>query len=187
MKTASPPIPPLSEDEIENLNACDEITPEDIARLDYRIASEGRASAEKWAPILGYPGALVKERIKAYEDDLQARGLTPVQAAIEARRAKLLAHKLATGPEKQQERASPSDPLPAPCSKLQASAPVRRTTQIQRQVETFLNSSKASAELATKVLQDSKSSVVKSTTGTEIIHLNPPKTPVNPHNPPKST
>ena len=83
-------IPPLSEDEISRLNLVADITPDDIARLDYRIASEGRANAEEFGPVLGYPRDLIKQRIKVYEENLRTRGITPVQAAIEARRSKLL-------------------------------------------------------------------------------------------------
>ena len=83
-------IPPLTEDEITDLNAVDEITEEDIARLDYRIAAFGREAAEELAPDDGYPENVIQERIKVYEENLRTRGITPVEAAIEARRAKLL-------------------------------------------------------------------------------------------------
>ena len=66
-----------------------EITPEDIVRVDDLILTEGRGSAKEWADERSFPPDLVKERIKLYEQNLRTRNLTPVQAAIEARRPKL--------------------------------------------------------------------------------------------------
>lgn len=82
-------IPPLSQDEINRLNETDEVTPEDIARLDERIYIEGRGSAQKWARHVGYPSQIVQQRLKAYDEDLHRRGLTPLAASVEVRRARL--------------------------------------------------------------------------------------------------
>lgn len=82
-------IPPLSDEEIADLNACQEILTDDLAELDHRIAALGPRAAEENALADGCSPELVRERIEAYHADLRARGLTPVERAIEARRAEL--------------------------------------------------------------------------------------------------
>ncbi len=106
-------IPPLSDDEINRLNETDEITSEDIADLDYQIAAFGPVTAERTASLIqGYPPALVQQRIEAYQKSLQTRGVTPVQAALEARRTKL-----------QSGAAVPAAPASVPLALLKTASP----------------------------------------------------------------
>lgn len=126
-------IPPLSEDEITSLNQTDDITAEDLARLDYEIAAFG-PSVEDRMLIAGYPKDLIHARIQAWRENLQARGVSPVQAAIEARRAKL---------------------LPPSAPELSLAVPVRRLTEKQQQIAARLDSFRTSAEEVARVLKPS--------------------------------
>jgi hypothetical protein len=84
---------PLSPGDIAVINQLevedDEITETDIAKLDLTIAAYGEESGSRHAIILGLPQRLVKERVQAHRESLRARGITAVQAAIEARRKEI--------------------------------------------------------------------------------------------------
>lgn len=81
---------PLSESDITAVSELDpNFEQAALAKLDYAIATRGRHGAHATAAVYGFGIRFVEDRIAAYKESLRQRGITAIQAAMEARAAAL--------------------------------------------------------------------------------------------------